>query len=109
MLKYTPEHLHCFATFFGPLTASNTGFCAFQSVSQKDAAQSAFRVAATGVVLDLNSSTEIVKKLKLTGVPYEIRNLRGRIFVPFQGFEDRLKRQSGNPTERFAQLLRIKF
>lgn len=71
LLKYTPEHMHCYATFYGPLTAPNTGFCAFRSVSAK-AESGAFRVAATGVVLDVSQTSDIVKKLKLTGSPYKI-------------------------------------
>ncbi|KAE9405745.1 DUF663-domain-containing protein [Gymnopus androsaceus JB14] len=55
MLKYTPEHMHCYATFWGPVALPNTGF-----------------LSATGVVLSIDSSVQIVKKLKLTGTPYKV-------------------------------------
>ncbi|EST08152.1 Elongation factor, GTP-binding domain protein [Kalmanozyma brasiliensis GHG001] len=70
MLKYTPEHMHCLASFYGPVSAPNTGFCAFNTLST---ATPSFRVSATGVVLDVDSgSQKIVKKLKLTGTPSKI-------------------------------------
>ena len=53
----------------GPVTPPGTGFLGVQSVSAID---SHFRIAATGVVLEMNKTCEIVKKLKLTGTPYKI-------------------------------------
>lgn len=71
MLKYSPEHMFCNATIWGPLVSPNTGFACFPSVSEKDAAAN-FRVSATGTVEEVDQEVEIVKKLKLVGHPYKI-------------------------------------
>jgi ribosome biogenesis protein BMS1 len=76
MLKYSPEHTHCYATFYGPLSSPNTGFCAFNSL---EGDTPVFRLCATGVVLEIDQSVKIVKKLKLTGVPY--KTFRNTTFV----------------------------
>ncbi|XP_022792558.1 ribosome biogenesis protein BMS1 homolog [Stylophora pistillata] len=69
LLKYTPEHLHCMATLFGPIAPPGTGVLAIQSTVGD---MSDFRISATGTVLDLDKSVELVKKLKLTGTPLKI-------------------------------------
>ncbi|KAI1734378.1 GTP binding protein Bms1 [Xylaria scruposa] len=69
MLKYSPEHSFCYATFWGPFVAPNTSFTCFQSFSSDNPG---FRIAATGTVLSVDQSYEIVKKLKLTGTPAKV-------------------------------------
>ncbi|KAI1172733.1 GTP binding protein Bms1 [Nemania sp. FL0916] len=69
MLKYSPEHSFCYATFWGPFIAPNTSFTCFQSFSSENPG---FRIAATGTILSVDQSYEIVKKLKLTGTPAKV-------------------------------------
>lgn len=68
-IKYTPEHMHCQATMYGPVTPPNTGFIAFKTL---DNLTTGFRVAATGTILELQHAVRVVKKLKLVGYPSKI-------------------------------------
>ena len=68
-LKYTPQHMHCIATFYGPLVTANTGVACFQRLDNNT---QGFCIAATGVVLQNQQMTPIVKKLKLVGYPYQV-------------------------------------
>ena len=67
-LKYSPEHMHCLMTFWGPLVPPKSG-AVFLKNWQHIAG---YRISATGLVLETGTEFSIVKKLKLTGEPYKI-------------------------------------
>jgi ribosome biogenesis protein BMS1 len=68
-LKYTPEHMHCHCTFYGPMIPPNTGILAYQKASRSTAG---FRISMTGTALELQITPSIVKKLKLVGTPHKV-------------------------------------
>ncbi len=68
-LKYTPEHMHCYASFYGPLVQPNTGVLAFQRTNNTNVG---FRLSLTGTALDLEATSTIVKKLRLVGHPTKV-------------------------------------
>jgi ribosome biogenesis protein BMS1 len=74
MLKYTPDHMHCLASVWGPLAPPGTGVLAVQRAGGGGAAAAAqhWRIAATGVVLQLDATLRVVKKLKLVGAPVKV-------------------------------------
>lgn len=70
-LKYTPEHMHCTCSFYGPLVPPNSGILAFQGPTPGKASVG-FRIGMTGTVLESQCTPSVVKKLKLVGTPAKI-------------------------------------
>lgn len=73
-LKYTPNHVTCSMTLWGPVTPQNTGFLMVQTVQQnaEEIRRLGFRIAATGCVTEIDKTAHIMKKLKLVGTPLKI-------------------------------------
>lgn len=69
MLKYTPEHMHCFATIYGPIMPPTTGVLLIRNWFDR---LKNFRISGTGGVIESASNFRVLKKLKLVGEPYKI-------------------------------------
>ncbi|KAJ1455713.1 hypothetical protein M885DRAFT_616973 [Pelagophyceae sp. CCMP2097] len=68
-LKYTPEHMHCAATFYAPAVPPNSAVLGFHTLRSN---AKNFRVALLGTVLQSASASTVTKKLKLCGSPYKV-------------------------------------
>jgi len=75
-LKYTPEHMHCDATFVAPAVAPNSPLIGFHTL-RPDAGR--FRACCVGLVTAVGAVSRVVKKLKLQGFPYKVE--RNTAFV----------------------------
>ncbi|RZC92296.1 hypothetical protein C5167_026929 [Papaver somniferum] len=70
LLKFTPEHNHCVAMFWGPLAPPLTRIVVVQSNKEM------FRVAAKAVILDSKPAMKIMKKIKQKGTPLKLLSSR---------------------------------
>lgn len=75
-LKYTPGHDFCVGVFYGNFNQQNSG-CVFTQTIKEDLKK--FRVAGSGMIMEINKSFEIMKKIKLIGEPYKI--LKNTAFI----------------------------
>ena len=70
MIKYTPKFGFCYAVFYAPTFAVGTTFLGIQNLDEGDVSH--FRVCTTGVIVEMNSHFNVMKKLKLIGEPYKV-------------------------------------
>ena len=83
-LKYTPQHMHCVASFYGPQVPPNTGICALRLPRQDDSEsietkRPRFRLTLSGYTMEIATTSRIVKKLKIVGYPHKIS--KNTVFV----------------------------
>ena len=70
MLKYTPEHMHCFCLVSAPAIPPNTGVMFIRDWR----AIPHYRVSATGLVIEGAEKIKILKKIKLVGEPSKVHD-----------------------------------
>lgn len=60
-LKYTPQHDFCLSVFYGNFSLQNSG-CVFLQTVRNDLRK--FRIAGSGLVLEMNKSFEVVMVIR---------------------------------------------
>lgn len=70
MLKYTPEHMHCFCLISAPAIPPTTGVMFIRDWR----AIPGYRVSATGLVAEGAEKIKILKKIKLVGEPSKVHD-----------------------------------
>ena len=68
-MKYMPDFLTCWATFYGPPSKVNVGVTALQYIKEN---LDSFRISATGATVAPMGDGNVVKKLRVCGHPKEI-------------------------------------
>ncbi|KAI3843789.1 hypothetical protein MKX03_017986 [Papaver bracteatum] len=94
LLKFTPEHDHCLAMFWGPLAPPFTTIAVVQSNKE------AFRVAAKALILDFNPAMKIVKEIKQKGTPLKLFKRKTALinFTP----ETEVSKYKGRPVQTLS-------
>ncbi|TEB14480.1 hypothetical protein C9890_0674 [Perkinsus sp. BL_2016] len=70
MLKYTPEHMHCFCLVSAPAVPPQTGVMFIRDWR----AIPNYRVSASGLVLEGAEKMKVLKKIKLVGEPTKVHD-----------------------------------
>ena len=70
MLKYTPEHMHCFCLVSAPPIPPSTGVMFIKDWR----AIPNYRVSATGAIVEHAEKIKILKKIKLVGEPTKVHD-----------------------------------
>ncbi|CAB4056268.1 BMS1 [Lepeophtheirus salmonis] len=93
MIKYTPQHLHCDAHIWGPITPQGNGFLAVRTSGEvfKDN----FRIAATGSVVEMDKNNGMFNSA------LEVAKFEGAAIRTVSGLRGQIKKCLSSPVGAF--------